>query len=260
MSGLENIWVSAKRRLAPVRDRLYKSVLALRSDFRGTYVSFEDARRSSATKEVGYDNPKAATLYINSIGRMKPSDYPVLHWLTPLLRDDLFVADVGGNLALSYLALTRYISFPVSAKWLICDVPEAALAGERIRRDRKLPNVSFTSRLSECDGADFVLCSGALQYLPFDLTEKLTNFQKRPPHVLLNRTPVHDSQQFITRQNIGPAICPYRVFDRSLLLRSCSALSYELIDSWTCPELSCIIPFHPDKQVPAYSGFYFRLT
>ena len=37
-------------------------------------------------------------------------------------------------------------------------------------------------------------------------------------------------------------------------------LGYALVDTWENPDKSCRIPFHPDRSLNRYHGFYFRRT
>lgn len=90
----------------------------------------------------------------------------------------------------------------------------------------------------------------------------LADLHIKPKHVLINRVPLYDGTAFFTVRDLPPLTLVYRVFNRSEFIGSISALGYELVDSWEIVEHDCgkcLIPFHPEKSVRAYSGLYFRL-
>ena len=211
-------------------------------------------------KEMGYDHSDLGRMYVYRIGKINPSDYASLWWLSRLIRENLFVADFGGNVALEYSSFSRYISFPPSLKWLICDVPAVVEYAQKVAQERQFPNVAFTTSFADFDGADVLHSSGTLQYIEHGLAELLRPLEKRPPHLILNRIPVHEREEFVTIQNIGPSLCPYHIYQRGRFIESLQALGYELVDSWQCAEVTFRLLFHPEKELTAYSGFYFKLS
>lgn len=81
---------------------------------------------------------------------------------------------------------------------------------------------------------------------------------EKPQHLLINRLPLYDGEQFVTLQNGGQVFYPQYVFNQSDFINSLIDLGYELVDRWEDHELTCIIPFHPDQSVHFYHGLYFR--
>lgn len=250
-----------QRFIHPAVKRLQESALALYCPFTGVFRTFDEATDAYASrKRVGYNHPEVASMYSGSLDIMKVSDYATMFWLAPLIREHVFIGDFGGNAARVYSALNRYLRFPPTLKWLICDVPEVVRYGKVVVADRGLSNVSFTASFDDFDGAEVLHSAGTLQYVQTNLADMLARLRSKPFHLIINRIPVHDTLEYITVQNIGPAVCPYRIFERTSFVRSLESLGYDLADSWTCPESTCRIPFHPNMSVPAYSGYCFRLT
>ncbi len=70
--------------------------------------------------------------------------------------------------------------------------------------------------------------------------------------------PLYNGETFLTLQNIGYSVCPYKIQNKTELINSLTAMNYKLIDSWE-NHRSCRIPFHPERFVSAYYGFSFRL-
>jgi putative methyltransferase (TIGR04325 family) len=103
-----------------------------------------------------------------------------------------------------------------------------------------------------------LLTCGTLQYIEPSLSEMLGQLKTKPRHILINRVPFYDGEMFITLQNIGYAFCPYKIQNRAEFIASLASIGYELIDSWTLSR-SCYIPFHPERFVRNYYGFYLRL-
>ncbi len=241
--------------------RAYSFLLALRSPFSGTYHNFAEAIAASrGRKRIGYDYGEMVGLYVYRIGHVNPSDYASMFWMSRLIREHLFVADFGGNVALEYSAFAKYLTFPASLKWLICDVPAVVEFGQRISRERGFANVAFTSQFQDFDGADVLHSSGTLQYIEPGLADRLSSLSKKPAHLIINRIPVHEREEFVTMQDLGQSLNPYHVYRRDQFIQSFTTLGYELVDRWQCAEVTFRLPFHPEKEIAAYSGFYFKLT
>jgi putative methyltransferase (TIGR04325 family) len=183
----------------------------------------------------------------------------VLFWLARCLPGSRMLFDFGGHVGIQYYSYRRYLDYPSGMRWMVCDVPEVVRAGRRIAAEEGRSGIDFTERFEEASGAGVLLAAGSLQYLeaPFFPTA-LAALKVPPRHLLLNKLPVHESRQFVTLQDTGPACHPYTVFGRDRFVSAISDLGYELVDQWENAELSCRVPFFPEHDVPAYSGFYFR--
>ena len=120
--------------------------------------------------------------------------------------------------------------------------------------------MSFVNDIAEVKEprVEILLASGSLQYLASpDLLEKLIDKNIRPTHILINQLPVYDGQRFVTLQNGGLVYYPQYVFNHEEFIEAIARLGYELIDFWDDIANSCVIPFHPEKSIYAYKGFYF---
>ena len=103
-----------------------------------------------------------------------------------------------------------------------------------------------------------LITCGALQYLDYTLPELLGRLPSPPTHVLVNLTPVHPRRGYITLQNIGKAVLPYRVMARPEFVAQMADLGYSLEDQWQSKERHLRVPFEPDCTLDHYAGFYFR--
>jgi putative methyltransferase (TIGR04325 family) len=226
--------------------------------FNGIYQSFEQAQSSiPAAKSQGYNNPASLdTVPVSS--SLCPSDYPILFWLRPLLTKKARLFDLGGHVGIAYYSYQQYVQYPQGLEWIICDVPTVTRAGEQIATTRSSAGLRFTNNMSDADGADILLAAGSLMFVEESLAHALRGFKSRPAHILINKVPLYDGPDFVTVQDSGPYACPYRVFDREKFIREIADLGYEVVDAWNVAELSCLIPFHPEKSIPTYSGLYMR--
>jgi putative methyltransferase (TIGR04325 family) len=243
--------------LRPLR-AAYEFGSTLHSNFRGVYDTMDQARAAvPRSKPLGYDNPQAAQMYSDAI-LVRPGDYPTVLWLGKALTEGSKVFDIGGNIGISFYAYQKYLSYPRHLRWIVYDVPAVIAAGNDFARGRPSCGLTFTASLDECKGSDVILAAGSLQYIDWDLSRILPKFVMLPKHLLISRTPFYAGPSYFTLQNIGPSICPYRIFNRDEFVQSICGLGYELVDWWLAPDLSCRIPFHPSRTVHTYSGLYFR--
>lgn len=226
----------------------------------GVYESFEEARRAiPKNRLVGYDQPAMAAMYRDRMSRVYPADYPALYWLSKCLPGCRRLLDFGGHVGVQYYSYQQYVQYPEGMEWVICDLPEVVKAGRALVAERGTVGPRFTELFSEVEGSDVLLATGSLQFLESDfLGEALSGVKARPAHILVNKTPTHDTKQFVTLHDNGPACHPYTVFARQKLVAVLHDLGYALVDKWEVAELSFRIPCYPDYDVPAYSGFYFR--
>ncbi len=241
----------------------YRRYFAAEQDtnlFYGVYPSFAAATAAMPkTKPEGYDHDAPASMYGDRLSRVYLGDYPLLYWLKPLLPEARRLYDFGGHVGIAYYAYQKYLSYPSGLGWEVYDVPAVREAGKKLASERGAAQLTFSGDPSEADGADILLCSGSLQYVESpSLAAMLGSLARKPKHVLVNKTPLHDTATFVTLQNIGTAFCPYRIFKREEFVRSVEHLGYRLVDSWPSSG-SCLIPYHPGHSVAEYSGAYFRL-
>jgi putative methyltransferase (TIGR04325 family) len=239
-------------------ERRFGRVTPFARRFHGVYTTFEEAMRAAPkSKPMGYDNPAAATLMSHS-GPLWLSDYPVLFWLEKALSEVSSVIDIGGYVGISYYSFRKYLHCFEQINWMIYDVPAVAQAGIEIARRESSLGLSFTTELNSNIQAHTVLALGSLQFCEHDLPELLSRLGSLPTHVILNKMPLSEGPDFVTLQDLGPAVCPYRIFNSARFIQSVENLGYRLVDHWANAEFSCNIPFHADRRVPSYSGLYFR--
>lgn len=226
----------------------------------GVYDSFAAAARATPDGAPrGYDHAAAGGLYRHFLDQVQAKDYPALFWLRQAVPDARTVFDLGGHVGVSYYAFRRYVEYPRGMRWVVCDVPAVVADGKALAHDRGDTGVTFTTDPAEATGADVLLASGSLQYIPEPFDELLGRLAERPRHVLVNQMPTHPEREFITLQNIGVAFCPYRVAAKDALPAALGRLGYELLDCWEDPSRRTAIPYHPETAPISYTGYYLRL-
>ena len=228
--------------------------------FRGIYPDFASALAAApAGRDLSYDNEASAQRVIDEFLRISPYDYPVMFWLGRIVPNLSTVFDWGGNVGLKYFAYRRYLDFAEDLRWIVCDVPAVVAAGQAVARREGATALEFTTSLDGLASADLLFASGAVHFIerPFEL---LRSAPSLPRHLLFSKVPVYASPSAVTLQNMGTAVCPYHLFNRDEFVRNTESLGYRLVDEWKAPDLSCRIPFFPERSVDAYSGFYFSGT
>lgn len=186
-------------------------------------------------------------------------DYPALFWMQSSFADGLRkVFDIGGSVGIKFFAFRGLMRFPADVYWTVEDMPTVVEEGRRFAAmQANSDHLRFTDRLSDGAGCDILFASGSLQYLPQTLMELLLTLEPAPRRIIVNTTPIHHSRSFYTLNNIGTAFCPYHVQSRPEFLGSVTRTGYKLRDHWENAGKSMRIPFAPDHDVEAYSGFCF---
>ena len=132
--------------------------------------------------------------------------------------------------------------------------------GQQMAQQSQAQGLQFTTKLeSALNGADIWIASGSIQYFEDAHPSKLLRQSDlRPRHLLLNKLPLYDGEDFVTTQNLGEgAFSPVHVWNRAKFLRSICMHGYLLHDAWDVPDRSMLRPGHPDRNIPSYSGLYF---
>jgi putative methyltransferase (TIGR04325 family) len=241
-------------------ERRFAQIVPFARRFRGVYTTFSEAIAAAPQgKPVGYDNPKAATFMAPS-GPLWLSDYPVLFWLEKALAECPTLLDVGGYVGISYYSFRRHLCYPHDLQWLIYDVPAVTEAGTEIAQREDSRGLAFTAQLDSGIQAHTVLACGSMQFIEQPFDELLLRLASLPRHLIINKTPLTDGLEFVTLQDLGPAVCPYRISNRTKFVESIEKLGYRLVDSWANVEFSCRIPFHSGRSVTSYTGLYFKAT
>ncbi|HET6554442.1 MAG TPA: methyltransferase, TIGR04325 family [Dyella sp.] len=233
----------------------------------GVYKTYEDAleqahQLSSMQLPSTYDVDGATTKYLDQIESLRPCDYPAMFWIDRILRDSgRRVFDLGGHLGVAYYSYRRYLSYPADLVWRVHDLPRVMAAGKSLARELDpAGSLQFCETPTGGDGFDLLISSGALQYLDYRLPDLIDRLDRPPRHVLFNLTPLHAEKSFFTLQNLGIAICPYRVESQVRLIEDMQARGYTLRDHWRLGERNLRIPFEPGYEVGSYHGCYFERT
>jgi len=240
----------------------YRYLAFRRGHFRGIYENFRQAEAAVPRGgKLGYNHADLAREYDAKVNLgLEASDYPVLFHLDRILRDDMTVLDFGGNIGVHFLRYRKHLNLE-RVRWVVCDVPEIAKVGRE--RCADIPNIAFVTDIVELQETqvDVFHASGSLQYLdeptPDLLLKKLIGKGLRPGHILIDQVPLYDGPSFVTLQNGGLVYYPQHVFNRAAYINAITNFSYELVDAWIVKLESCIVPFHPNRAVHAYSGLYF---
>lgn len=228
--------------------------------FHGIYPTFDCARQVVPKAfKIGFDNDEAAH-FMGHKGSIFSSDYPMLFWLQRLMGEASMIFDFGGYLGISFYSYQKCLEYPAAIQWKIFDVPAVVSAGRRLAAENCEARLTFTTDFKDAENCNILIAAGSIQFCDEPFAERLSSLKQKPAHLLINKLPLVEGRAFVTLHNMGPAFTPYGILNRDEFVASIKALGYELMDSWSNPDLACYIPFHPDKAVTAYSGMYFRKT
>jgi putative methyltransferase (TIGR04325 family) len=227
--------------------------------YHGVYASFADALADIPPGlPPDYNTAAAARMYGHRLSQVEASDYPALFWLQHFIGTGARrIFDLGGHVGLSYYAFGPYLSYPDNLRWLVHDMPAVMEKGRVLALERDRPRKLEFVELEKVDGCDVLMAKGALQYLDYRLPELLRKQHVLPRNLLINLTPMHPDRSFFTLQNIGVAVCPYRIDAIPEFLLDIQALGYRLIERWEHLDRSVRIPFHPHSSIDRYHGFCF---
>jgi putative methyltransferase (TIGR04325 family) len=226
--------------------------------FRGIYPDFRSASLAlPRARDIGYDNESSAYRVLDEWLTISEYDYPIMFWLSKLLPGARSIFDWGGNVGLKYFAYRKYLNYPAALRWRVSDVPAVVAVGREVAAREGALALDFTTTLEGMAEADVLLAAGSLHFIEDPFAE-LAKLPALPEHLLLCKIPAHDQPPAVTLQNMGTSVCLYHLFNRSEFIRKISDLGYELVDDWLSSDCSCVIPFHPQYSIRAYSGFYFK--
>lgn len=227
----------------------------------GIYPSFADGWRvAGKASYAGHDHPDIVKIHLELSCELRPSDYAALYWLMQLARP-LKVFDFGGNIGNLFYSYRRYLPSPDELAWTVYDIPKIIAQGRLLAAERGVEAaLAFTESFDAVAAADVLLISGALHYWEGSVGSLFETLSARPNNVIINRTPMRSNgPSFITIQRKENYATPCIVRNTAELIAAFEALNYTLIDTWQAPELSIALPLFPDRSVPSFSGFYFRL-
>lgn len=229
----------------------------------GVFRDFAHAR-AWLPRSNEFDDEALVDDYLNvRTQRIFAYDYPVLHWLHRAIDEGARrVTDIGGSVGVHYIAYRRYLDYPASLGWQVLEVPAMARLGRALADKAGLDALSFSSTLAAGDTpADIWLAEGSIHYLEQGRPDTLlARARFRPRHLLLNKLPLYDGEDFVSTQNLGCGLfAPHHVYNRQGFIDGIEAAGYRLIDRWDVPERSFFLPGHPDKSFGWYSGLCFRV-
>ncbi|HEY3989584.1 MAG TPA: methyltransferase, TIGR04325 family [Acidobacteriaceae bacterium] len=230
--------------------------LFIGSGVTGVYASYAAALAAVPKgRKVGYDNEETSDMYPYLLGFTKVSDFAALFYLNQLAKPGYRIFDFGGNTGFLFYNYQSRWAMPAGLEWTVCDVPAVIEAGRELARTRPSEGLSFTSSFADSTGADMLLTSGTLQYIPETLAELLAKLaDPKPRHILANRTALWDGPTFFTLQSIGPVVCPYRVQNRKEFVAELEAQGYRVKDAWDCPESRISVRWRIRHRIKAYAG------
>jgi putative methyltransferase (TIGR04325 family) len=231
--------------------------LFIGSGVTGVYPTYAAARAAvPASRRVGYDNPETSNMYPFLLELSRISDYAALFYLSRLVQPGYRIFDFGGNTGVLFYNYQRRWTMPPGVQWIVCDLPLVIEAGREFAKTRPSEGLSFTSNFEDAAGADLLITSGTLQYVPETLAELVAELDDaKPGHVLVNRTAMWDRETFFTLQSLGPVVCPYRVQNRKEFVAGMEAQGYFVKDTWECPECKINVRWHIHHRIRAYAGF-----
>lgn len=242
-------------------DQHFDRVCQWQRMFSGVYPSFEAAENAIPTEKiVGFDHLETAS-FLGQKARILPSDYPVMYWLRDLMGPSTHIFDFGGYSGITYRAYAPYLRYPEGMEWIVYDVPAVIAAARKHHEQIALTekHLRFTDNLEDVDDIDIFLASGSLHYCKKSLSNYIRQLGARPRYLLLNKLPLIPDKSFVTLQNMGPAIAPYRIFNADEFTQEIQALGYRVRDTWSNPDVACYIPFHPDNTVKEFTGMLLCL-
>jgi len=207
----------------------------------------------------GHGHPFCAINLMKTVQKANPSDYPALFFLQPILPAVRTVFDFGGSVGNLLYCYANYVSVPADLTWTVFDVAENVELGAQIARDTGERRLRFTSSLSDGDGSDVFIATGALHYFEKSLPTMLSEYRLKPRYVLINRTPFSNGAPFATVQDAGRYRVACMLYNQDELIAEFNAAGYDLVDRWTAAERTHIIPCYPDLSVRAYSGMFLKL-
>ena len=136
-----------------------------------------------------------------------------------------------------------------------------AAIGRRMAAERGAGPLNFTDDFDDAiasASADIWIASGALQYLETGRPgELLARCSRQPEHVLLNKLPLFQGEDFVTTQNLGEGcFAPLHVFNDERLVHELEVRDYALRDRWAVHERSLYLPGYPERSFSSFAGLY----
>jgi len=227
----------------------------------GWYATFEEGWRAARRANlVGHEDSGEIEVHLRHSESLRPSDYAALYWISNIHPRNPRIFDFGGNVGNVYYSYSPRLLNLGNIEWAVFDIPFMLKNGRRIAAERKAASLRFVDSPGAFESDQILLVSGAFHYWEKDIPAFLQLFNNPPKHILINRSPVHETQpSFISAQQTESCAFPCKVWNSDELISSFAAGGYKLIDRWRALELSLKLPLFPKLSVPFYSGFYFSM-
>jgi putative methyltransferase (TIGR04325 family) len=239
---------------------LLRRIFDFLAGYRRVFRSMTEANTVAAHYlEASHECPANVARQIGHGLAARPSDYPVLFHLERILPEASTLFDLGGNVGNLFYCYSKYISFPDQLVWTVHDLAPTLQLGRQFALERGEPRLRFTDDLAVFAEHQVLLVSGALHYLEPSLPDLLRTYSGRPAHVIVNRAVVTTVKSVVTVQDSRDSLFACKTVCRRELVAGMGELGYDLVDSWSIPELSLHIPFYPEYSVAEYTGLYFRM-
>lgn len=229
--------------------------------FIGAYPDFQTAKDHAPRGAPDtYDHDDVAPLNFDLMSKVHIWDYPVIYWLSRLIRPDSHVVDAGGHFGTKFIAFRALL--PLSqVKWSVHDLPAIVRAAREAQRRGDVPaEVDFIDAVGDGGAADVLLASGLLQYLDQPFATLVASLPAPPKVILLNKVATREGPTVVTLERIGPARLPYQIRNRTTFEAELKAMGYVVRDRWEIPSLARVIGTHPSLGASKSLGYYLEFV
>lgn len=242
------------RHLPEIYRRLTWSRPQYVNHFFGVFQTFSAARAAlPAQIRTGWEHEA-----IVAADYFQPSIYATLFWLSRAVKEGSCIIDFGGATGQTHREYVRRMPLPRSACWIVVDLAPAVRRGREMAVAGGITGLSFAERLDDLQGCDIFLSRGCLQYVETSLTDLISSLPRLPEYLLLDKIPLSDGQGFVTIQNLQFSAAPYKVFNREEFLAPLFQHGYSVVDEWPVQDLTCAIPFFPERSLAAHRGLLLK--
>lgn len=226
------------------------------------FQTMDEARESvlrHRPETLGHLDEKLIAANFSDYSNIQMSDYPVLLWLSTILRTekiDLF--DFGGGVGQTFVSFSRYLPEDGLVRWTVQDLPSVVSHAEEIFSSKGLPPcLKFTSAMASASTCNVVLAAGSFHYWEKSIADFFKAMGKKPAHFIINRSPMQSQGKsyFTVQEGVDWAV-PCQVRSLEQVKSEMQAEGYTLVESWVDPVKSLILPLFPAYSCP-YRGLYF---
>lgn len=227
---------------------------------KGVFDSFLEAEKSAPKRtKVGFDHSEMAKQFTGRIKKIDCYDYPVLYWFYPIINSCKKIVDIGGHIGVNYYSYKPYLKYPSELEWKVIEVPSVAEAGKKIAESNDAHGLLFSSDFKDADYSDVLYAAGSIQYIESPrIVDMLRYMKSKPKHIVINKVPIYDGEEFVSLQNAGVSFAPRYVFNQKKFIAGIENMGYKVIDRWSVPERNFSLPLDPIRSFGNLSGLYFQ--